>query len=149
MTAALFMTLRPPSRNFGILINATMLLYAVGIVLYALAFSFEHILVVEVLLGVAGQLRHICALIGFQLDVPEEMRGRVLSIVFTLAQLGFIGGVWSGCSLISWATSSPWSSLVRSRRRCSRDCWLSAGTPFRRCRDDVASVDVFYMLKYL
>jgi hypothetical protein len=36
-------------------------------------------------------LWNIAALIGFQLAVPEEMRGRVLSMVFTLAQLGFVG----------------------------------------------------------
>jgi len=96
MAAALFLTLRPPTKNFGILIAGTMMLYAVGILLYAFAFSFEYIVAVEVWLGVVGQLWHICALIGFQLAVPEEMRGRVLSMVFTLAQLGFVGGLLVG-----------------------------------------------------
>jgi predicted MFS family arabinose efflux permease len=96
MAAALFMTLRPPSRNFGLLITGTMMLYAVGILMYAFAFSFEYILAVEVWLGLIGQIWHICALIGFQLAVPEEMRGRVLSMVFTLAQLGFVGGFLVG-----------------------------------------------------
>lgn len=93
MVAALAVTLRPPSRNFGPLIAGTMLLYAIGLLLYSLAFSFAWILAVEALMGFAGQLWHICALIGFQLAVPEEMRGRVLSMVFTLAQLGFVGGL--------------------------------------------------------
>lgn len=92
MVAALLMTLRPPSRNFGPLIAGTMLLYAVGVLLYSFAFSFEWILAVEGILGFSGQLWHICALIGFQLAVPEELRGRVVSMVFTLAQLGFVGG---------------------------------------------------------
>ncbi len=93
MVAALAVTLRPPSRNFGPLIAGTMFLYAVGLLLYSFAFSFEWILAVEGLMGFAGQLWHICALIGFQLAVPAEMRGRVLAMVFTLAQLGFVGGL--------------------------------------------------------
>jgi MFS family permease len=92
MIAALAVTLRPPSKNFGPLIAGTMLLYAVGLLLYSFAFSFEYVLAIEGLMGFAGQLWHICALIGFQLAVPEEMRGRVLAMVFTLAQLGFVGG---------------------------------------------------------
>jgi predicted MFS family arabinose efflux permease len=93
MLAALYVTLRPPTKNFGLLITGTMLLYAIGILLYSFAFSFGWILAVEGFLGFAGQLWHISALIGFQLVVPEEMRGRVLSMVFTLAQLGFVGGL--------------------------------------------------------
>jgi MFS family permease len=91
MAAALYLTLRPPSKNFGLLITGTMFLYAVGILLYSFAFSFEYILAVELFLGIVGQMWHICAVVGFQLVVPAEMRGRVLSMVFTLAQLGFIG----------------------------------------------------------
>lgn len=93
MAAALWLTLRPPARNFGLLITGTMFVYAVGVLLYAFAPTFESILAVEALLGFSGQAWHICALIGFQLAVPEAMRGRVLSMVFTLAQLGFVGGL--------------------------------------------------------
>lgn len=93
LAAALLLTLRPPRQHFGLLITGTMLLYAVGLLLYALAFSFAWVMAIELLMGLAGQLWHICALIGFQLCVPEEMRGRVLSMVFTLAQLGFVGGL--------------------------------------------------------
>ena len=77
-----------------------MFLYAVGILLfYAFAFSFEYILAVELFLGVSGQAWNICALVGFQLVVPHEMRGRVLSMVLTLAQLGFVGGRTRGTAL--------------------------------------------------
>ncbi|MCR9094306.1 MAG: MFS transporter [bacterium] len=91
MGAALFLTLRPPTKNFGLLITGTMFLYAVGILLFSFAFSFEYILAVELFLGVVGQAWNICAMVGFQLVVPPEMRGRVLSMVLTLAQLGFVG----------------------------------------------------------
>lgn len=93
LTAALWLTLRPPTRSFGLLITGTMFLYATGVLLYAFAPSFEMLLPIEFLLGVSGQAWHICALIGFQLSVPNAMRGRVLSMVFTLAQLGFVGGL--------------------------------------------------------
>ena len=96
LAAALLLTLRPPSRHFGLLIAGTMFVYASGVLLYAFAPSFRMLLGIEFLLGVAGQAWHICALIGFQLAVPTEMRGRVLSMVFTLAQLGFVGGLLVG-----------------------------------------------------
>jgi MFS family permease len=90
--AALGVTLRPPHpRHVGLLITGTMLGYAIGLVLYSLAFSYEWALGVEVWLGFTGQLWNVVAIVGFQLAVPEEMRGRVLSMVFTLAQLGFVG----------------------------------------------------------
>jgi MFS family permease len=90
--AALGVTLRPPHpRHVGLLIAGTMLGYAIGIVLYSLAFSFGWALGVEVWLGFTGQLWNVVAVVGFQLAVPEAMRGRVLSMVFTLAQLGFVG----------------------------------------------------------
>ena len=65
--------------GFGLLITGTMFLYATGVLLYAFAPSFELLLPIEFLLGVSGQAWHICALIGFQLSVPNAMRGRVLS----------------------------------------------------------------------
>ncbi len=90
--AALGVMLRPPHpRHVGLLITGTMLGYAVGLVLYSLAFSFGWALGVEVWLGFTGQLWNVVAVVGFQLAVPEAMRGRVLSMVFTLAQLGFVG----------------------------------------------------------
>ena len=89
--AAIGVMFRPPERHVGILITATMLGFAVGLLLYSFAFSFAWALGVEVWLGFTGQLWNVVAVVGFQLAVPEEMRGRVLSMVFTLAQLGFVG----------------------------------------------------------
>jgi MFS family permease len=90
--AALWVMLRPPQpRHVGLLIVGTMLGFAVGLVLYSFAFSFAWALAVEVWLGFSGQLWNVVAVVGFQLAVPEAMRGRVLSMVFTLAQLGFVG----------------------------------------------------------
>jgi len=90
--AALGVTLRPPhARHVGLLIAGTMLGYAFGLFLYAFGFSFGWALGVEVWLGFTGQLWNVVAVVGFQLAVPEAMRGRVLAMVFTLAQLGFVG----------------------------------------------------------
>lgn len=90
--AALGVMLRPPHpRHVGLLITGTMLGFAIGLVLYSAAFSFGWALGVEVWLGFTGQLWNVVAVVGFQLAVPEAMRGRVLSMVFTLAQLGFVG----------------------------------------------------------
>jgi MFS family permease len=89
--AAVLLILRRPRGNYGLLIAGTMFVYASGLVLYSFAFSFEYILAVELLLGFSGQAWNICAVVGFQMVVPAEMRGRVLSMVMTLAQLGFLG----------------------------------------------------------
>ena len=91
LIAVIAFMLRPPQRHVGILITATMLGFAVGLFLYSFAFSYHWALGVEVWLGFTGQLWNVVAVVGFQLAVPEEMRGRVLSMVFTLAQLGFVG----------------------------------------------------------
>jgi MFS family permease len=88
---AIAITLRPPQRNFGILIVGSMLAFAIGLLLYSFAFSYTWALAVEFWLGCAGQLWNVAAITGFQLAVPEQMRGRVLAMVFTLAQLGFVG----------------------------------------------------------
>ena len=89
--AAVTVTLFPPRRHMGLVIAGSMLAFASGLLLYALAFSYTWVLGVELWLGFTGQLWNVAALTGFQLAVPEEMRGRVLSMVFTLAQLGFVG----------------------------------------------------------
>ncbi|MFP8877069.1 MAG: MFS transporter [Myxococcota bacterium] len=89
--AAVTVTLFPPRRHMGLVIAGSMLAFASGLLLYALAFSYTWVLGVELWLGFTGQLWNVAALTGFQLAVPEAMRGRVLSMVFTLAQLGFVG----------------------------------------------------------
>lgn len=92
LVAAVGVMLRPPHpRHVGILIAGTMLGYAAGLVLYSFGFSYGWALGVEIWLGFTGQLWNVVAVVGFQLAVPEAMRGRVLSMVFTLAQLGFVG----------------------------------------------------------
>ena len=88
---AVAITLRPPQRNLGLIIVGSMLGFAIGLLLYSFAFSYTWALAVEFWLGCAGQLWNVAVITGFQLAVPPEMRGRVLSMVFTLAQLGFIG----------------------------------------------------------
>jgi hypothetical protein len=79
-------------------IAGTMLAYAVGLVLYALAPSFSAALGIEFWLGFWGELWHVVAITGFQLAVPDRMRGRVLAVVFTFAQLGFLGSAAVGAT---------------------------------------------------
>jgi MFS family permease len=91
LVAAIWITLHPPRRHLGLIIAGSMLAFASGLLLYSFAFSYAWVLGVEFWMGLTGQLWNVAALTGFQLAVPEEMRGRVLSMVFTLAQLGFVG----------------------------------------------------------
>ena len=89
--AAIGVTLFPPRRHVGLIIAGSMLAFASGLLLYSFAFSYGWVLGVEWWMGFTGQIWNVAAITGFQLAVPEEMRGRVLSMVFTLAQLGFVG----------------------------------------------------------
>ncbi|MFP6640153.1 MAG: MFS transporter [Myxococcota bacterium] len=75
----------------GVWIIGSLWAYALCLVLYAFAFSFEWILAVEFLAGISGQVWTVTVMAGLQLAVPENMRGRVVGMVFTVAQLGFIG----------------------------------------------------------
>ncbi len=86
----------PSARRPGPWIVASMLVFALLIVLYAFAFSFEYILVIELLTGVAGQVWMVSTFSGLQMAVPEEMRGRVVSLVFTVVMLAPIGGLFVG-----------------------------------------------------
>ena len=94
--AAVYVLLFPLRRKLGVVIVGSMLAFAIGLLLYSFAFSYTYVLVVEAWLGFTGQIWNVAALTGFQLAVPREMRGRVLSMVFTLAQLGFIGSLGVG-----------------------------------------------------
>ncbi len=89
-TAALLM-LYPPNRNFGLFIAGSMLVYALALLLYSFAFSYVYLLGVELVMGAASQLWHVAVFAGLQLSVAPEMRGRVLSIVFTFVQSSYIG----------------------------------------------------------
>ena len=88
---AMAMAWLPPLRRHGIAITASMLGYALCLVAYSFAFSYEYILAVEFMTGVTGQLWNVWTLAGIQLAVSSEMRGRIVSLVFMFAQLGFLG----------------------------------------------------------
>ena len=91
MLAALWLTSMGSFRRPGVWIIGSLWAYALCLVLYAFAFSFEWILAVEFLAGVSGQVWNVTVMAGLQLAVPENMRGRVVGMVFTVAQLGFLG----------------------------------------------------------
>ena len=91
IVAALAVTLFPLRRNLGIWIVGTMLAFAVGLLLYSFAFSFAWVLGAEFWLGLTGQVWNVAAVTGFQLAVPERMRGRLLALMYALVQLGFVG----------------------------------------------------------
>jgi len=81
----------PRFRYIGLWIIGSMVGFAFCMVLYALAFSYHYILVIEFLLGAFGQIWHVTVIAGLQLVVPPELRGRVIALIFMIAQLGFIG----------------------------------------------------------
>lgn len=89
--AALWLTSMRGFPRPGVWIIGSLWAYALCLVLYAFAFSFEWILAIEFLAGVAGQVWNVTVMAGLQLAVPEHMRGRVVGMIFTLAQLGFLG----------------------------------------------------------
>lgn len=91
VVTAFGLTLRPPIREVGRWIVGSMLGYALGVLAYAFAFSFEYALGIEFLLGVSGQLWNVVTVSGLQLVVPDAYRGRILGLLFMIAQLGFLG----------------------------------------------------------
>ena len=78
-------------RYIGLWIACSMLGFSACMLLYSFAFSYEYILVIEFLLGVFGQIWNVTVIAGLQLVVPPELRGRVIALVFMIAQLGFLG----------------------------------------------------------
>ena len=66
------------------------------VLLYSLAFSLPYLMVIEFLAGLCAQLWQISTFGGLQMAVPEEMRGRVMGIVFMLAQFALVGSVFVG-----------------------------------------------------
>ena len=91
MLTALALSMLTRFRYVGIWITGGMFGFAVCILLYSFAFSYSYILFIEFLLGMTGQIWNVTVMAGLQLAVPEHMRGRVISMVFMAAQLGFIG----------------------------------------------------------
>jgi hypothetical protein len=78
-------------RYIGLWIAGSMLGFSVCVLFYSFAFSYEYILVMEFLLGVFGQIWNVTVIAGLQLAVPPELRGRVIALIFMIAQLGFLG----------------------------------------------------------
>ena len=91
MLAAVWLASMVGFRRPGVWIIGSLWVYALCLVLYSLAFSFEWILAIEFLAGVSGQVWNVTVMAGLQLAVPDHMRGRVVGMVFMVAQLGFIG----------------------------------------------------------
>jgi len=89
--AALWLASMRSFRRPGVWIIGSLWAYALCLVLYACAFSFEWILAIEFLAGISGQVWNVTVMAGLQLAVPENMRGRVVGMIFTVAQLGFLG----------------------------------------------------------
>jgi hypothetical protein len=103
LLAAFAMAARPPSPRPGLMMSASMLGFSICIVLYAFAFSYAYVLLVELALGVLGQVWNVYAFSGIQMAVPDSMRGRVVSLVFALVMLAPIGALFVG--LLADATS--------------------------------------------
>lgn len=75
----------------GVWIIGSSFAFSLVVVLYAFSFSLPYILVIEFLMGVTGQVWMVTTMAGLQLAVPDEMRGRIIGMVFMVAQLGFLG----------------------------------------------------------
>lgn len=88
---AAFALVALPVRRVGLVVVGSLWAYAICVFAYSFADSLEYLVGVEFVLGISGQIWNIAALSGLQLVVPEEMRGRVMGLVFTIAQLGFLG----------------------------------------------------------
>ena len=84
------------ARRPGLIIAGSMLCFAALIVLYAFAFSYEYILAVEFGTGVCGQIWMVATFTGMQMAVPEEMRGRVMGLVFMVVMLAPMGALLVG-----------------------------------------------------
>lgn len=93
---ALVATLLPPMKRPGLAISFAMGAYGFGIFLYSFAFSFAYILVVEFFIGIVGQVWNIATFSGLQMSVPAHMRGRVISMVWMVVQLAFVGQLLVG-----------------------------------------------------
>lgn len=96
VAGALVASALPPLRRPGIAIALGMFGYSTCLLLYSFAFSYAYVLVVEFAVGVFSQLWGVATFSGLQLAVPEEMRGRVIGMVFMVVQLASIGQLFAG-----------------------------------------------------
>lgn len=86
----------PQARRPGLWMGYSMLGFSLCIVLYAFAFSYAYVLGVEFVMGILSQVWNVAAFSGLQMAVPEAMRGRVVSLLFTLVMLAPIGSLFVG-----------------------------------------------------
>jgi predicted MFS family arabinose efflux permease len=93
---AVVTAIMPQTKYPGIQTVVSMLFFAATLFLYSFAFSYPYILAIEFLNGFAGQFWQVSIFSGLQISVPEEMRGRIIGLVFTCAQLGFVGQLGVG-----------------------------------------------------
>ncbi len=96
IAAAVLAALLPPPERYGLRIAGSMLAFALCVLLYAGVETLPQAMAVELGLGISGQLWNVWAYAGIQLAVPDALRGRMLSLVVTLAQLGFLGQLAAG-----------------------------------------------------
>jgi MFS family permease len=96
LLAAVVMAGLPSARRPGLMMGWSMLGFSTLIFLYAFAFSYAYVLAIEFGLGVFGQVWNVYTFTGLQLAVPQEMRGRVVSLVFMLVMLAPVGALFVG-----------------------------------------------------
>lgn len=96
LTTAFALAALPPLRRPGLMIVGSMLGFSASCLLYAFAFSYEYLLAVEFLSGVFGQIWMVSTFSGFQMAVPEAMRGRIVGLVFTLVMLAPVSQLFIG-----------------------------------------------------
>jgi MFS family permease len=96
LLAAFVMATLPQARRPGLMMTYSMLGFSTCILLYSFAFSFAWVLAVEFALGVFSQVWNVSTFTGLQLAVPDAMRGRIVSLVFTLVMLAPIGALFVG-----------------------------------------------------
>jgi MFS family permease len=96
LLAAIGLAARPPLARPGPVIVGSMLAFSVAIFLYAFAFSYAWCLALELIAGFAAQLWMVSTYSGVQMAVPEEMRGRVMGLVFMLVTLAQLGALFVG-----------------------------------------------------
>ena len=93
----------PQARRPGLMMGYSMLGFSLCILLYSFAFSYVYVLGVEFAMGILSQVWNVYTFSGLQMAVPDAMRGRVVSLVFTLVMLAPIGALFVG--MLADATS--------------------------------------------
>lgn len=91
ISGAIIVAILPPFKRPGLVIALSMWAFALCLLLYSFAFSFAYILVIEFALGVVSQMWNTSTFSGLQMAVPAQIRGRVVSMVFMVVHLSFVG----------------------------------------------------------